>query len=271
MRIWVRSIGFIVFAFGVLFQGSLHAKEDYEYVKSPEEYRWHMELHQVRVLIVALYILKNFPEEFPEIQPQDIVEAFALHDILKIITLPEHLALFKIHKQSEHFANLLFEYYGKNKDDLEPDDKERAIATFQSMNRYEKTIKKVALQLRGKKRVRINRLEHLADVIEREFDPVSNEELGGESKSARLFLRHQRDKALYDKIGMTQKRYNKIVSDFDFVSWANQVRSRNRLTESLQKMELDGILRRRTSLCAIVVKEFGERPLLASQPKATTR
>ena len=171
------------------------------YVNSALDYIHHMRIHTSRVTELAVAAVKKFPEEFPGITEEHIREIFPKHDDAK------KFAHYKF-SDGKPFFEKLYEFYGKRP----PGE------LIQELNATDEKIMDDAIKKMGldsKKEV-IERLEKLADFVDRAMNEVTPEEFGRASYPESEAAARKGDIKLSQMAKYLEDNYLKITGHIQF-------------------------------------------------------
>lgn len=157
-------------------------------VQSPEDYRIHMAAHRQRLIVLGKELKRNFPERFSNVSEQNIGDWLALHDQSKVNLHPEFLDHFHQQNPEDQIATRLYQQlYGRPISSLPEEEKIEAIALINELNKMDSEIAaRMARWLHlidnnGNESPALQELryiEKIADIVDRELDPIAAEEFG---------------------------------------------------------------------------------------------
>lgn len=177
---------------------ALKGKEDIRYVQNINDFKTHTHTHIQNVYGLGMYIYYKHQETLFKDVPEHIVKEKLLnHDYEKLATI--HTLNKAGYKHHRSFVERLYDYYGKQKTENMND-------LIRELNKYAKHYDHAifrkhnlinsdgSLTSVGRK---ISMIEKIADVVEREKNPISREEFGlHKMRPAKDFLETPFEKAL---------------------------------------------------------------------------
>lgn len=191
----------IVISFFVL---ALHTKTEIRYVNNLKDFKTHTSNHIQNVYRLGMYLYyQNKDTLFQDIPEAVIKEKLLKHDYEKFASL-EDLQRFGYDKKNI-FVERLYGFYGKKQTE---DSKLSALVV--ELNdyaaRYDNLFfrKYGYLDKNGKPKIiamKISLIEKIADIVEREKNPITSEELGiPRTKKSNIFFTNALEKKLADNL-----------------------------------------------------------------------
>ncbi len=198
-----------------------------EFVRNLDDFKHHILLHRMRVVRLGLVIRNRWPEKFGSLTDIEIFDFLRLHDIAKWFDSPRFREEFwptSSQRQPLSFAERFFEFYGVQLDHLEGAEKDRFRRLIADLNKSDQavTLKFFRNQPRlratamgpNPRAILLLELERLADLADRDSDPVAGEEMGlAERKSLRRFVADSEELGLLRDL---REDYPQIVQGLNF-------------------------------------------------------
>lgn len=164
--------------------------EEWEYIHSVKELRTHFHAHRFRVRALAMRAIQLHPELLNTgITIGDVYEFLSLHDMAKVEDSREFREKFwpKEALNKESFINRLFEIYGTGLFPGNAAKHAEALKMIEELNIADSAVAKDFFRKQrwllpdgemNAKAKAVLRIERIADVVDRNSDPVAQEELG---------------------------------------------------------------------------------------------
>ena len=173
-----------------------------EFVRNLEDFKHHILLHRMRVVRLGLAIRNRWPEKFGSLTDIEIFDFLKLHDISKWFDSPRFREEFwptSSQKQRFSFSERFFEFYGVQLDHLEGPEKDRFRGLIADLNKSDQAVTlkffrnqprlRASAQGTHPRAILLLELERLADLADRDSDPVAREEMGlPERKSLQRYV-----------------------------------------------------------------------------------
>lgn len=199
------------------------------YVKYQADLRVHFQSHLQRVVRLALHLLKSKPDHFPGVSESLALELLTLHDAAKLDHSPSFRQRFwgETVKSDQSFMQRLFHIYGKGYEYVA--ENREARATIDQLNATDRQVSQEFFRSKGlltpdgsptPVAQALLRLERIADVVDRNLDPVALEEFGlTERRLISDFLKNPEDLELSRPIA---EGYAELVRGARFVDAARK-------------------------------------------------
>lgn len=215
---------------------SVAAHTEQLFVNNIEDFYQHTELHRKRVRELGLTLFRQHPELFEGLHESQLKAALDAHDLAKIS--PQALT-----SDGRPFYQVLYhEGYGRGLDREIVDQLNAADKDF--MN---KTLSKIGLDNNAPMseaqkakvmdlRTKIERIEKIADFVDRGMSNVSPEEFGRPMQRASTFMQNEADIILAQQL---EANYTEIVEKFEYKTpnniKRNQIKLSMKINESFSK------------------------------------
>ncbi|MES2769273.1 MAG: hypothetical protein V4596_09010 [Bdellovibrionota bacterium] len=163
---------------------ALKSKEDIRHVKNLEDFKVHTQTHAQNVYTLGMYLYNEYKEtHFKNVPEHVLIEKLRMHDYEKLASVEDLRDLG--YKNKLPFADRLYNFFGQNKYDSVNSKKIKAL--IQELNFYAKQYDEAVLKKHGLLNVDgtpnsigqlIILIEKIADIVEREKNPITPEEIG---------------------------------------------------------------------------------------------
>lgn len=171
-------------------------------VNSLEEFVEHTRLHRERVKALGLELLRSHPDLFKGLTAQQVSSILEAHDMAKVSAK-------SIAPDGKPFYRTLYEQgYGKRLDRGIVD----ALNT-QDKEFMEKTMARFGLKDSPDLRAKMERIEKIADFVDRGMSNVSPEEFGRPMDKASTFMQVDEDKKLAMEL---EKKYHRVTEKLSY-------------------------------------------------------
>jgi len=165
----MRRINSLILSVAIFF-ATLSQAAKYTYCNNEHDYKVHMELHRIRIVLIATYLFYSDPTKFPGVDEYTLVDYISTqHDSAKL-------------DLSSLIAKRLMQFYGTPYDKHDPDDKEALRNLVAYINKTDEVRRAKYFK---KKNITSQKtidsylaLETIGDLIDRSYDPVAKEEFG---------------------------------------------------------------------------------------------
>lgn len=173
-------------------------------VESVEEFYEHTQKHRARVKALGLELFRSHPQLFEGLSESQVERVLEAHDQAKV------RATVKAPNGRPFYQVLYNEGFGKKLD--------RNIVD--ALNANDKQIMEVAEEVNGihksaELQAKMERIEKIADLVDRGMSPVSAEEFGRSMDKASEFLKSPEDRALAIEL---EKKYLTVTKDLQYKS-----------------------------------------------------
>lgn len=171
------------------------------FVHSLDDFRFHTMLHRMRLVRIGFALHRRFPAAFPGIDPSQILDIFLAHDLEKVADSPEFFEAYEVPEDLRiQFARQLYAFYNTPRERLSAEEQARKKRVIDEMNALGRRIMSDLmdrLELGEQARASFLRMERLADVIDRNTDPVAMEEFAlTEQLPLEMFLQGEENLAM---------------------------------------------------------------------------
>ncbi len=192
------------YAFSILIQ-SLQTALAYsdvtkKYIHNISDFQYHTAHHIQNVISLGLFLHSNPSTRhyFSDLTREAVVEYLSLHDSSKRMPLAE-LQNYK-YTNEQTIEERLFSFYGKDKDQLPPQQQDELKQIIEELNRIDTLVSRRFLYKKGyilnsritAKGMKLIIIEQVADLVERTKNPVSIEEFGKMMKSPEVYVKESR-------------------------------------------------------------------------------
>lgn len=170
-------------------------------VNSLEEFYEHTRLHRARVKALGLALLKSHPELFEGLSPRQVGAILEAHDLAKVS--PKSVG-----PDGRPFYRILYDSYGKGLDKISVDS-----LNAQDRPYMEKAKSAYGLDKNPDLHAKMDRIEKIADLVDRGMSNVSAEEFGRPMDKASNFLKNDDDVKLAQEL---EKNYKEITKKLTY-------------------------------------------------------
>lgn len=175
---------------GIVHCTQVRGEDTRRFVRSLDEFRVHVQLHRERVIYLGLEAHRLWPDTFGRVSESLVREFLRLHDLSKVDNSPSFRAKFWLPDTLSEisFIERIYRYYGKDFKSLPEEQKVDFLRTISDLNYSDFRVAKDFFLQHGLWDLEKNmpsgagslllRIEKIADVVDRNGDPVAREELG---------------------------------------------------------------------------------------------
>lgn len=191
------TLGVLALSATLLSTTSKASTQDPRYfVTSPDEFNSYVKTHRQRTRLLALELFQSYPESYADVTIDQVDAFLQLHDLSKSIPEISH-RLYKQYSRPIHTANKRQkEEFQAWVNYLNNRDLQNAQKFFVQNNLSEEQI------------VQLLEIEKIADLVDRSFDPVAQEDFAKVMVPASEFLKNE---AMAQKAKLLEANYLKIT------------------------------------------------------------
>lgn len=222
-RLLHRGIGLALALW--VFSTPTFGQETRRYVNSPGDLKVHFTTHIKRVSRLGVELYDSHPDLFPGVTREDVREFLAVHDQTKIDDREEFRRSFWVEKAEAAFIDRLYFLYGKGYGFAADPANAAWTGVISSLNATDRRVAMDYFRRRGllaadgeptERAKTLLRIERLADVVDRNSDPVAMEEFNiKEQRPLGEFIRDPVDLILAQEL---KQKYRATVKGLEYAS-----------------------------------------------------